>query len=173
LAYPGIVYATRGIAPPSAFVIVALAVIGLRLATLRSPASRIWRAPLAGVILIIAAAAMVDTMTAAKAYPSVVSLMTAAAFGTTLFYPPSLIERIVRSREPDLPLEASSYCRKVTIVWTVWLSANAVVAAILAVRGSDEAWALWTGLLAYVMMGVLFIGEVAVRHFVRLQAAKR
>ena len=29
--------------------------------------------------------------------------MTAALFGITLWYPPSLIERIARLREPDLP----------------------------------------------------------------------
>jgi uncharacterized membrane protein len=172
LAYPGIVYGTREIAPPSAFVILALLVIGLRLATLRSPASRIWRAPLAGAIAIIIAMAAIDPTTAAKAYPSVISLMTAVVFGTTLLYPPSLIERFARLREPSLPPEAASYCRKVTIAWTVWLSVNAVVAAILAVRGSDEAWALWTGFVAYILMGMLFVGEVAVRRFVRLWAAK-
>jgi uncharacterized membrane protein len=173
LAYPGIVYATRAVAPPAVFVIAVVILVAVRLATLRSPAARIWRVPLAGAIAIIVAMAALDPTTAAKAYPSVISLMAAAVFGTTLLYPPSLIERLARLREPDLPPEAGPYCRNVTIVWTVWLSANAVVAALLALRGSDEAWALWTGLVAYVLMGVLFVGEWAVRRFVRLRAARR
>jgi len=50
---------------------------------------------------------------------------------------------------------------------------NAVIAAILAVRFSDAAWALWTGLVAYVVMGALVVGEMAVRRVVRTRAANK
>jgi uncharacterized membrane protein len=170
LAYPGIVYGAREIAPPWAFVIVALALVAVRLLTLRSPQSHIWRLPLTGAIGIIIVTAVVDPDIAAKAYPSIVSLMIAAVFGTSLLYPPSLIERFARLGEPDLPPDAGSYCRNVTVVWTLWLSANAVVSAILALRASDEAWALWTGLVAYIVMAALFAGELAVRRIVRSRA---
>jgi uncharacterized membrane protein len=172
LLYPGIVYVTRAIVPPLAFVAAALALIGLRLATLRSPMGRIWRVPLLSAAAIIAALAALDTPLAVKAYPAAVSLAAATVFGATLLHPPSLIERFARLHEPDLPSAASSYCRKVTIVWTVWLLANTIIAAVLSLPGHDEAWALWTGLVAYLFMGALFAGEIVVRHISRRKVTK-
>jgi uncharacterized membrane protein len=120
----------------------------------------------------IALLAALDTPLAVKAYPVAVSLAAASVFGATLLHPPSLIERFARLREVDLPPAAHSYCRKVTIVWTVWLSANTIIAAILALPGNDAAWALWTGLLAYLIMGALLAGEIVVRHIMRGRPTK-
>ena len=172
LLYPGIVYVSRAIVPPLAFVAASLALIGFRLATLRSPMGRVWRVPLLSAATIIAALAALDMTLAVKAYPAAVSLAAATVFGATLLYPPSLIERFARLREPDLPPTAQSYCRKVTIVWTVWLIANTIIAAVLSLPEHDEAWALWTGLVAYLLMGALFAGEIVVRRIVRRRVAK-
>lgn len=171
LLYPGIVYLSRAVVPPLVFVAGALALIGLRVATLRSPAGRVWRVPLLSAAGIIAALAALDTPLAVKAYPAAVSLAAATVFAATLIYPPSLIERFARLREPDLPPAAQSYCRKVTIIWTVWLVLNTIIAAALSLPGYDEAWALWTGLVAYLVMGALFTGEIVVRRIVRGGAA--
>jgi len=172
LLYPGIVYVTRTVVPPLAFVAVALALIGLRLATLRSPIDQVWRAPFVIAATGIVLLAALDTPLAVKAYPVAVSLAAASVFGATLLHPPSLIERFARLREVDLPPAAHSYCRKVTIVWTVWLSANTIIAAILALPGNDAAWALWTGLVAYLIMGALFACEIVVRHIIRGRPTK-
>ena len=172
LLYPGIVYLSRAIVPPLAFVAASLALIGMRLATLRSPMGRVWRMPLLSAATIIVALAALDTPLAVKAYPAAVSLAAATVFGATLLHPPSLIERFARLREPDLPPAAQSYCRKVTIVWAVWLIANTIIAAVLSLPGHDEAWALWTGLVAYLFMGALFAGEIIVRRIVRGRVAK-
>ncbi|MBP2292050.1 hypothetical protein [Azospirillum rugosum] len=167
LAYPGAVYLGRGAVPPLAFVAVALALIGLRLAGSASPAARVWRAPLAGAAVVLAALALLDPALAAKFYPVVVSLGFAAAFGVTLRHPPSLVERFARRTEPDLPPRGVAYCRAVTALWTGWLLLNAVIAAGLALAGDDAAWALWTGLLSYLVTGALFAGEMLVRRAVR------
>jgi uncharacterized membrane protein len=167
LLYPGFVYLCRSFVPPLAFVVMALTLIVVRLATLRSPAGRVWRMPLVTAAAIIAVLAGLDTPLAVKAYPAAVSLVAASVFAATLLYPPSLIERIARVREPDLPPAGQSYCLKVTIVWTVWLSTNTIIAAALALAGNDEAWAIWTGFIAYLVMGALFAGEMAVRRIVR------
>jgi uncharacterized membrane protein len=170
--YPGIVYVSRAVVPPLAFVAVALAIIGLRLATLRSPAARAWRMSLAVAATTIAALAMLDTPLAVKAYPVAISLAAATVFGTTLFHPPSMVERFARLREPELPPAAQSYCRWVTIVWTVWLIANTIISAALAIPGNDTAWAIWTGLVAYLIMGALFAGEIAIRRILQWRVAK-
>jgi uncharacterized membrane protein len=94
------------------------------------------------------------------------SIAIAAVFAMSLAHPPSLIERYARLRHPELPPEGRSYCRAVTMVWTAWLSVNALVALLLAVFGSDAAWALWTGVIAYLVMGFLFAGEFVLRRMV-------
>jgi uncharacterized membrane protein len=166
LAYPAAVYFGRSAIPPLTFVAVALLLIALRTVSLDAAAAREQRAPLlvAAVALVILAA--LDPLVAAKAYPVLMSAAVAAVFGLSLVHPPSLIERFARLRHPALPPEGRDYCQAVTMVWTAWLSVNALVALLLAVFGSDEAWALWTGVIAYLIMGFLFAGEFVVRRMV-------
>ena len=170
LLYPAFVYALKSVVPPHLFAGLALLLIGLRVATIGSEAARIWRGPLISAGIVIAVAVAIDGWIAAKIYPVALSLAAAYAFAVSLWRPPSLIERLARIGEPDMPAAGQSYCRMVTMIWTVWLALNAAISALLAVRASQEAWALWTGLLAYLMMGVLFGGELLIRPRTRSRA---
>jgi uncharacterized membrane protein len=170
--YPALVYGLQSVLPPQAFTGLALLLVGLRAATLRSEAARIWRGPLISAGVVIAFSAAVDGRIAAKIYPFAVSLAAAYAFGSSLRKPPCLIERIARMGEPDMPAAGQTYCRIVTLIWTVWLVANAAIAALLAIRASEEAWALWTGFLAYLIMGVLLGGEMLIRPRVRARTVR-
>ena len=58
------------------------------------------------------------------------------------------------------------------MIWTVWLAVNAAIAALLAVLTSEAAWALWTGLLAYLIMGALFVGEMLIRPRTRSRTVR-
>lgn len=165
--YPVAVYLGLRHVPPLVMVAVALSVIGARLLTLGTETARLWRAPLLFTAAGLAALGMVDGALAALAYPVLLSLGMAGLFGRSLLRPPSLVERFARLSDPAFPPEAVGYCRTVTVVWTVFLVANAAVAAGLALWGSPEAWTLWTGLVAYLLMGTLFAGEYAVRRLVR------
>src|SRR5262245_12778126 len=136
LIYPAVVYTTRSIAPSTVFVMLALTLICVRVMLVRSPATRDWRAPLICAGLVLACLAVLNSTLAAKAYPVAISSAAVATFAASLWRPPSLIEQFARIREPDLSLEAQSYCRNVTIVWTVWLTINTVIAAGLALWGS-------------------------------------
>lgn len=172
ILYPALVYTGRASVPPLAFVALALVLIGARIAVCSSPAAKVWRLPLTAAGGAVAVLAGLDGALAAKAYPVVLSLGTAVVFGLSLLRPPSLIESFARLREPDLPPEGQAYCRTVTLVWTLWLVLNAAVAGALALWGSEAAWALWTGLIAYLVMGGLFGGEVLVRRVVRRRSAR-
>jgi len=169
VAYPGFVYAGRASLPPLAFVAAALGMICLRAAASHD-AARPWRYPLAVAAVAIATIAIADQSLAVKAYPCVLGLAAASVFGLSLVYPPSLIERFARLREPELPAEGKAYCRTVTKVWTAWLIANAAIAGWLAATGSDEAWVLWTGVISYLVSGCLFAGEFTVRRILRAKA---
>ncbi len=170
-AYPVLVYLGRDAVPPLAFVALALMLIGMRAAFARSPAWRDWRLPLLGAGAVVAAAAVVAPVFAARTYPVAMSLAAAAAFGLSLTRPASLVERLAVMSEPDLPPAARAYCRRVTWIWATWLTVNALVAAGLAAFADDAAWTLWTGFISYLLSGTLFAGEWLVRRMVRRAAA--
>lgn len=96
-------------------------------------------------------------------YPVVVCAAIAISFTASCFAQRCLIERIALKMESDLPLEAQRYCRKVHYVWTCYLWANTAVLLYLASFASLEAWALYTGVISYVLTAVVFIVEYAVR----------
>ena len=52
--YPALVYALKSVIPPQVFTGLALLLIGLRVATLGSAATRIWRGPLISAGIVIA-----------------------------------------------------------------------------------------------------------------------
>jgi uncharacterized membrane protein len=171
ILYPALVYALQSTLSQGAFVAVAVAAIALRAATLDKAAAPLWRGPLLMAIPALLILLLIAPNMAAKAYPVAISLAAAAVFGGSLIAPPSLIERIARLQEPDLPAEGQAYCRKVTLVWTVWLLLNALIAGLLAWTGHDAAWAIWTGIAAYAVMAMLFLGEIAIRRRIRKKPA--
>jgi uncharacterized membrane protein len=172
IAYPFAVYFYRDRLPAAAFVAAALLLIGLQLGLLRSSMARLWRVPLLISAILTIAIAFLDGNLAREAYPVVRSLAASAIFCWTLVSPPSLIERFARLTRAHLPETAVQYCRNVTIVWAVWLAANAAIATALAARGDLKSWAIWTGLLSYLVSGLLFAGEFGYR-FLFLENRKR
>jgi uncharacterized membrane protein len=109
----------------------------------------------------------VSPLMAARAYPVAINLAMAAVFAASLRYPPTVVERIARLSEPDLPPEGVVYTRQVTGVWVGFLLVNAAISLWTAIWGSLDQWALWNGLLSYLAMGALFAGEYLVRRVVR------
>jgi uncharacterized membrane protein len=61
--------------------------------------------------------------------------------------------------------------RRVTVVWFVFLLGNATVSAATAVHGDMALWTLYNGLVAYLLMGLLFAVEFLVRRRVQGRAA--
>jgi uncharacterized membrane protein len=101
-----------------------------------------------------------------KLYPVLVNLALLGVFAYSLIFPPSMIERFARTREPNLPGEAVGYTRRVTQVWCLFFCVNGALALITALWASSATWMLYNGLIAYLMMGLLFAGEYFTRwHF--------
>jgi uncharacterized membrane protein len=163
VAYPFAVYFYRDRLPAAVLVAAALFLVGLQLTVLRSPLAKLWRVPLLISAALTVAIAFLDQNVAQEAYPVVRSLAVAAIFGWTLISPPSLVERFARLRRPHLPDSAVRYCRNVTVIWAVWLAANAAVATALVARGDLRSWAIWTGAVSYVISGLIFVGEFGFR----------
>ena len=101
-------------------------------------------------------------------YPVFVNGSLLVLFGVTLFKPPSMVERLARLREPDLPPRAVEYTRKVTMAWCGFFIVNGSIAAATSLWGTDAQWALYNGGIAYGLMGV-FAG---VEYLIRLKVKK-
>lgn len=102
---------------------------------------------------------------AIKFYPVAVNLSLLLVFGWSLLNPPTVIERLARLKEPDLPDQALGYIRKVTLIWCGFFIVNGTISAVTVFAG-DAVWALYNGLISYLLIGLLFGGEWLFRqHF--------
>ncbi len=96
-----------------------------------------------------------------KLYPVVMSLSFFIIFVYSLIKPPAVITLIAGARD-KLTVNSVAYTKKVTFVWSVFFVINASI-SLVTVFLSDDVWALYNGLISYVLMGVLFAGEWIVR----------
>lgn len=103
-------------------------------------------------------------------YPVLLNGLLLALFGLSLKFGPPLIERLARLSEPQLPEVAVHYTRVVTQVWAGFFLANGLVVVALNFWAPLSWWTLYTGLIAYALMGLLFAGEWLVRQRVRRHA---
>lgn len=166
LAYPFLVYGAMGRVPAGALVLVALALVGARFGLLHGSAlGRALLPPVGGAAVATAALALADSRTATLAYPVLMSLAMAAAFGLSLRRGPVLVQ--VLAGEADPGPQALAYMRKVTWVWFVFLLGNAGASAATLVSGDLSLWTLYNGLVSYGLMGLLFAVEYGVRRWVR------
>lgn len=106
-------------------------------------------------------------------YPVLINLLLLALFAASLIHPPSIIERLARLSEPDLPPEGQRYTKRVTLVWCVFFTLNAAASLATVLSGSAELWLLYNGFIAYILMGLLFAGEYLVRRRVKRGAMVR
>lgn len=152
-----------------------LAAVLLIAASARLIATKIARQPLGNSSWLLLAAAAATGITLAtgsviglKFYPVLVSAVMLVIFGYSLWRPPSMVERFARLQQADLPDQAIPYTRKVTWVWCGFFVINGTIAT-ATVFMSDQLWALYNGLVSYLLMGLLMAGEYMVRRRVQKQ----
>lgn len=92
-------------------------------------------------------------------------------FAASLWFPPTVIERLARLMEGELDHHAIAYTRKVTQVWCVFFLINGAIAFATAWLGDWDIWAMYNGLISYILMGLLMFIEWQVRRVVK--ATKR
>jgi uncharacterized membrane protein len=162
LLYPLAVY--YGIQYLEPWKIAALLVVILALRLLLSQGSKQWGKPLIIVgIAYCAFAAWRNELDALRLYPVLVNVVMLLLFAWSLHKPPSVIERLARLQHPNLPPEGVIYTRRVTQVWCAFFVVNGGIALTTALWSSIEVWSLYNGLIAYLLMGFLFVGEYIVR----------
>lgn len=103
-------------------------------------------------------------------YPVLISSFMLGLFGLSLKFGPPVAERLARLSEPELPAVAVAYTRRVTQVWSLFFFGNGLIAATLTLWAPLSWWALYNGLIAYGLMGLLFAAEWLTRQRVRGRA---
>jgi uncharacterized membrane protein len=105
-------------------------------------------------------------------YPVMVNGALLFLFAYSLVSPPTIIERLARLRDPDLSAKGVAYTRRVTLVWVVFFLCNGSAAFYTALSTSPETWAFYNGVVAYVLMGIVFGVEFLVRMRVMRRSAQ-
>jgi uncharacterized membrane protein len=164
LAYPLIVYfgLTRGSTRFAAWLLLALTLghTVLRSLQLRRLALR---SALAAPLCV--AALWLDDRRYMLALPVLINAGLFSLFFGSLRSPMPLVERFARMQVNDLSDAERSYCRSVTKLWSVFFVFNGATAAVLAARSSLDAWTLYTGLISYILVGLVGAGEYTVRKY--------
>ena len=141
-----------------------------RLPALKLSTSARWTA--AGGLLLVALAVGSNALLPLKLYPVLVNAALLAAFGLSLVSGMPMVERMARLREPELPPQAVAYTRRVTQAWCVFFVVNGAIALGTALFATEAVWSFYTGVVAYILMGMMFGGEYLLRmRFKRLHHA--
>ncbi len=164
LAYPFAVYFGIEHLSPRVFA----ALLGaLWLARLLSSARAVSRAMAVVALLFCLALALLDDDVLLRWYPVLINAAMLALFAGSLFVGMPVIERLARLQEPDLAEAGVRYTRQVTKVWVGFFVINGTIAAALTLWAPLAWWTLYNGLIAYLLMGLLFAAEWLVRQRVR------
>ena len=131
VAYPAAVYFGLEYLEPRYFALILISLFAARyLLTMRPAQRQLARSdnptPLTGnwsLLLFIAVAILAGGAFIANSeslllfYPVLVSAVLLLVFAWSLYFPPSVIERLARLSEPELPASAVVYTRRVTVAW--------------------------------------------------------
>lgn len=165
MLYPLVIWFGHGQVEPRWLAGLLLLAAATRLPMLKI--SRLARWSVAGAILLAAIAVWANILLPLKLYPVLVSCAMFTVFAYSLYSPPTVIERLALVREPDLSPGVRLYTRRLTQVWCGFFVINGAVALGTALWASEAIWSLYTGVVSYILMGVLLGGELLLRGRLR------
>ncbi len=96
-------------------------------------------------------------------YPALINFSLFLIFAYSLFFPPTIIERLARLQHPNLPEQGVNYTVKVTKVWSLFFLLNGIAALATALWSSFFWWSLYNGLIAYLLIGLIMGIEYLIR----------
>ena len=162
IAYPFIIYFGLLHFQASSLIPLLLLLLGLRWFGSQKNSERYLVMAIAIILAMISLA--LGSQLGLKFYPVLVNFGFLVLFAGSLLFPPSIVERMVRIRDPDLSPRAIIYIRKVTWLWSVFFVINGSIATVTALWASNEVWTLYNGFIAYLLIGLLAGGEWLVRQ---------
>jgi uncharacterized membrane protein/peptidoglycan/xylan/chitin deacetylase (PgdA/CDA1 family) len=166
LAYPLLVALSVGLLGARFAALVLLSLLALtRIRTLRRDLRRArgLTALGASVAVLLVMAAVLDDPRFLLAYPSLVNAVLLVQFAWSLRGGGSIVQRFAQIEVIALSPAEIRYCRSVTLAWCVFFVLNGSACTALALLAPRAVWAIYTGGIAYLLMGLLFAGEYVVR----------
>ncbi|WP_019867176.1 COG4648 family protein [Methylovulum miyakonense] len=162
MLYPFAVYFGTQYLEPWKIAAVLFVLLGIRLVA--SYSVRHWSCPLliAGMVY-CGFAIWSNALLTLRFYPAIANAAMLLLFSASLLSSQSLIERLARLQHPDLPPEGILYTRRVTWVWCGFFIVNGGIALATALWASIGLWSLYNGFIAYLLMGILLVGEYIIR----------
>lgn len=147
-----------------ALLAVVLLGLALRLSLARGQLREVAPVPLVTACL-LGLTALLQESRFMLAVPVVVNAVLLLTFAGSLRSGQPLVERFARLQHPDLSAGEVRYCRSVTLVWSGFFVVNGAVAAGLALAGELFWWTVYTGLVSYALVGLLFAVEYLIRKW--------
>lgn len=167
LIYPFFVYWTMQNDAHASGIILLISLLVMRLYTAQA---RHERQLVFGLVLIVFGVILATGSSyGLKLYPVVINLSFLVVFGFSLLSSMPIVERIARLHEPGLPSQATPYLRRVTQVWCLFFAINGSVSLATVVLNNNTWWLWYNGIIAYLLMAIVFIGEWFIRQRVKVQ----
>lgn len=117
------------------------------------------------IVSVLVAGALLDRADYIRMTPVASNLVLLIAFGSTLRRGSMpMIERFARLQTDELGPPQLAWCRLWTWIWCGFFVANGTTALMLALWASTRWWALYNGLLCYLLIGGLFALEWLLRR---------
>lgn len=122
------------------------------------------RLPIAISMLVLGGIAT-DDRRFVLALPVLINAVLLVEFGSTLRAGATpMIERFARMQEPALDDAKVRHCRQWTGAWCAFFLLNGTAAALLAMMAPLWWWTVYTGAIAYALMGAMFAAEYVTRR---------
>jgi uncharacterized membrane protein len=115
--------------------------------------------------LLLAPLALLDARQLILLPPVLINVALCAFFGHTLRVGKEpLVSRFARLERGSLEPELARYTRMLTWVWTLFFGGMAMLSGLLAMHATPAGWSLFTNIISYALVGVLFIAEYLYRR---------
>lgn len=132
--------------------------------TTAAPAFTRWLGPGLAALVLLASVASNDSRFMLLV-PALINATLLLTFGLSLRSEASLVERFASWYVADLRPEERQHCRNVTRVWCAFFVLNGSIAVATALWAPLSWWSLYNGVVAYLLMGLIFAVEFAVRKY--------
>jgi uncharacterized membrane protein/acyl-CoA synthetase (AMP-forming)/AMP-acid ligase II len=101
-------------------------------------------------------------------YPVFINTLMLCTFGITFIIPPVMIFRFALLQDKTLNTSPQKdrvyrYCVTVTLIWCLFFAANGAFALFTVLSENNKLWLIYNGFISYILLGILFFGEMIVR----------
>lgn len=102
-------------------------------------------------------------------YPLIISCGLLAMFGGSLWTNKSMVERFAELYEKNITPKKKAYMRQITQLWCMFFFINLGISTYTWQAMSLSAWTWYNGVISYILMGLLFVGEYSYRRLIFLR----